>query len=199
MENTLNYPLQVKFKIGTFANDFITTDSQGNTLAFVRQKMLKLKEEVIVFSDETRTKENFRIKADKWLDFNTVYNFTTANGTNLGRLARKGWASLWKAKYELFDEKELQDLIIEEENPFAKVMDSMLGEIPLLGFFTGYFFNPTYSIKRPDGKIVARISKEKSFWGRKFQIENLAPFEEGEEMRILLGTMMMLLLERRRG
>lgn len=199
MENTLNYPLHFKFKIGTLANDFIAKDSNENTLAFVRQKMLKLKEEVIVFSDESRNKENFRITADRWLDFNTVYNFTTSDGTNIGKLARKGWVSLWKAKYELFDEKELPDLNIEEENPFAKVMDSILGDIPILGFFSGYFFNPTYSIKRPNGTIVARISKEKSFWGRKFKIENLAPFETGEEMRILLGTMMMLLLERRRG
>lgn len=199
MENTLSYPLQFKFKIGTLANDFIATDGNGNTLAFVRQKMFKLKEEVIVFSDESRSKENFRIKADKWLDFNTVYNFTSANNHNLGKITRKGWASLWKAKYELYDEKDQQDLIIEEENPFTKVMDSLLEGIPILGMFSGYFFHPTYSIKRPDGTIVARISKVKSFWGRKFKIDNLAPFETGEEIRILLGTMMMLLLERRRG
>tara|TARA_B110000908_G_C9992549_1_gene330481 strand:- start:39 stop:638 length:600 start_codon:yes stop_codon:yes gene_type:complete len=199
MKTTLNYPLQFKFKIGTFANDFIATDSDGNTLAFVRQKMLKLKEEVIVFSDESRTKENFKISANKWLDFNTVYNFTASSGETLGKIARKGWASLWKAKYELYNEKDVQDLIVEEENPFAKVMDSMLGEIPLLGFLTGYLFNPTYSIKRPDGKLVARISKEKSFWGRKFKIAKIDSFENGEELRILLGSMMMLLLERRRG
>lgn len=197
--NKLNYPLNFKFKIGTFANDFIASDSQGATIAYVRQKMFKLKEEVIVFSDETRSKENFIINADKWLDFNTVYSFTTSDGQNLGKVARKGWKSFWKARYELFDEKGNQDLIIEEENPFAKVMDSFLGEIPILSMLTGYFFNPKYSIKRPDETMVARISKEKSFFGRKFSVENLSDFEEGEELRVLLGSMMMLLLERRRG
>lgn len=199
MENTLNYPLHFTFKIGTFANDFTATDSGDQTIAYVKQKMFKLKEAVTVYSDETKTKENFRISANKWLDFNTAYNFTTSSGESLGKVARKGWASLWKAKYELFDEKDAQDLIIEEENPFAKIMDSMLGEIPILGFFTGYIFNPTYSIKRPDGTLVCRISKDKSFWGRKFTITNLTPFESGEELRVLLGSMMMLLLERRRG
>lgn len=197
--NKLNYPLNFKFKIGTFANDFIATDAQGTTIAYVRQKMFKLKEEVIVFSDETKSKENFKINADKWLDFNTAYAFTTSEGQNLGKVARKGWKSFWKARYELFDEQGNQDLVIEEENPFAKVMDSLLGEIPVLSILTGYLFNPKYTIKRPDETLVARVSKEKSFFGRKFSVANISEFEEGEELRVLLGSMMMLLLERRRG
>jgi len=196
---TLSYPIKFTFKIATFANDFVATDANGTTIAFIRQKMFKLKEEVIVFSDETRKKEIFRINANKWLDFNTAYNFTTSEGTNLGKVARKGWKSLWKAKYELYDENGKQDLIVEEENGFIKVIDSLFGEIPILSFFTGYFFNPAYLIHKPDSTLVAKIAKEKSFWGRKFSLSKISEFENGEELRILLGTMMMLLLERRRG
>ncbi len=195
----LNYPLKFTFKIGTLANDFTAKDVNGQTVAYVRQKLLKLKEQVIVYSDEKKTTEKFYIKANKWLDFNTAYSFTTPEGTNLGKVARKGWKSLWKAKYELYDENDQQDLVLEEENPFAKVMDSMFSEIPLIGMFTGYVFNPKYTVKRPDGTLVARVAKERSFFGRRFSIEKLAEFEPGEETRILLGSMMMLLLERRRG
>ncbi len=195
----LNYPLQFTFKIGTLANDFTAKDANGQTVAFVRSKLFKLKEQVVVFSDEKRTEEKFHIKANKWLDFNTAYSFTTPDGVNYGKVARKGWKSLWKAKYELYDENDQQDLVIEEENPFAKVMDAMFAEIPVIGMFTGYVFNPKYTVKRPDGTLVARVAKEKSFFGRRFSIEKLAEFEPGEETRILLGSMMMLLLERRRG
>lgn len=197
--NTLQYPLKFQFKIGTFSNDFIAKDGNGNTIAYARQKMFKLKEKVVIYSDDSKTKVLFNIEANKWLDFNTAYSFTSADGTNLGKVARKGWRSLWKAQYELYDEKDQQDLIIGEENPFAKVMDSMFGEIPILGMFAGYFFNPKYAINRPDGKVVAKLTKDKSFWGRKFTITKEAEFESGEELRILLGTMMMILLERRRG
>ncbi|MEZ5024278.1 MAG: hypothetical protein R2728_13635 [Chitinophagales bacterium] len=65
--------------------------------------------------------------------------------------------------------------------------------------FTGYFFNPKYIVTRKDGTIVARLSKKKSFWGRRFTLDKLEEFEEGEELRVLLGLMMMILLERRRG
>ncbi len=195
----LNYPLKFTFRIGTLANDFTAKDANDRTVAYVRQKLFKLKEKVIVYSDEKKTSERFIIQANKWLDFNTAYSFTASDGTNIGKVARKGWKSLWKAKYELYDEIDRQDLVIEEENPFAKVMDAMFSEIPVLGMLTGYVFNPKYTVKRPDGTLVARVAKEKSFFGRRFSIEKLAEFEAGEETRILLGSMMMLLLERRRG
>jgi uncharacterized protein YxjI len=194
------YPLQFEFKISTLANDFTAKDNSGKTIAYVRQKMLKLKEEVIVFSDESKQKELFHINADKWLDFNTAYTFTTADGsTTLGKVARKGWASLWKARYELFDTNETQDLTIQEENPWTKLWDGIFREIPIVNIFTGYFFNPKYLVTRADGTVVVRLSKEKSFWGRKFKVENLTDFNDGEELRLLLGLMMMILLERRRG
>ena len=195
-----NYPLHFEFKIGTFSNDFVAKDNDGQTLAYVRQQMFKLKEKVVVFSDESRSSEMFHIKADKWLDFNTVYSFTSAQeGVNLGKVGRKGWASLWKSRYELFDENGKQDLLIEEENPWIKFWDGLLTQIPIVNFFTGYFFNPTYTIKRPDGALIGRFSKEKSFFGRRFTYEKLKEYEHGEELRSLLGLMMMVLLERRRG
>lgn len=197
--NSFSYPLKLTFKISTFANDFTASDAHGNLIAYVRQKMFKLKEDIVVYRDTSKTEEMYRIKANKWLDFNTSYSFTDANGSALGRVSRKGWKSIWKASYELHDENDKQDLIIHEENPWAKVGDALFMEIPLLGMFAGYVFNPKYILTRPDGTQVCRLTKDKSFWGRHFTIHKLAEFESGEETRILLGLMMMILLERRRG
>ncbi len=197
--NSLNFPLSLQFKIGTFSNDFVATDSQQNTVAYVRQKMLKLIEEVQVFSNENRSELTYTIKANTWLDFSASYKFTNRNGYEVGRIVRKGWASIWKAHYEIYDEKQQPDLIVREENAWTKVFDSILGDIPILGVFTGYFFHPAYIVTRPNGTMVARLQKESSFFGRKFKIEKLNAFESGEEERILLGLMMLILLERTRG
>ncbi len=40
--NLIQFPIQLTFNIGTFGNDFVAKDSNGNTIASVRQKMLKL-------------------------------------------------------------------------------------------------------------------------------------------------------------
>jgi len=197
--NSLQFPLDLTFKIGTLSNDFIAKDANDMTVAYVRQKMLKLIEEVQVFSDESRSELNYTINANKWLDFSASYAFTDRNGKELGRIARKGWASLWKANYDIFDELQLKVLYVREENPWAKVFDALMSEVPFLNLLTGYFFHPSYGVSRPDGKTIARLRKVQSFFGRKFVIEKLADFEKGEEERILLGLMMMILLERRRG
>lgn len=72
-------------------------------------------------------------------------------------------------------------------------------EIPILGIISGYFFNPSYIVARPDGTILARLKKEPSFWGRKFSLNTLSKFEKGEEERLVLGLMMMILFRRSRG
>lgn len=198
MKNLL-FPLHFQFKVTTLSNDFIATDAEGKTIAYVRQKMLRLKEEVNVFKNESRSEQAFVIKANQWIDFSATYTFFDDMGREVGRIARKGWSSLWRARYEIFDQDQRQDLLIREENVWAKVMDGLMGEIPILNFFTGYFFHPSYLVSRPDGTLVARLKKQPSFWGRKFKVEKLGEFEEGEEDRLVLGLMMMILLERRRG
>jgi uncharacterized protein YxjI len=195
----INFPLDFTFKISTLSNDFVVKDYDGHTISFVRQKMFKLIDEVNVFNDESKSELLYTIKANKWIDFSTTYVFSNSAGAEVGRVARKGWASLWKARYEIYDENKVQDLLIQEENGWIKVGDALLREIPLVGIFAGYFFNPSYKVVRPDGTMVARLEKERSFFGRRFSVSKLASFEPGEEERIVLGLMMMILLERRRG
>lgn len=197
--NNLSFPLKFVFKISTFSNDFTATDATGKTVAYVKQKMFKLKEAISIYEDESKTKVNFKINADKWIDFSTAYSFTDAEGKELGKVARKGWASIWKAKYELIDQHQKLQYHIREENAWVKVIDSLMGEIPVLGMFTGYLFNPSYIVTDLNGTNVARLKKEASFFGRKFEVNKLTDIDTDDEQRILLGLMMMILLERRRG
>ena len=197
--NDLNFPLSLTFKIGTFANDFVAKDASDTTISYVKQKMFKFIEDVSVFTDESQSTILYKINANKWIDFSATYLFTDSNGNDIGRIARKGWASIWKTRYEIYDEKQNQDLLIQEENAWIKVFDAIFAQIPVLGILTGYMFNPSYAVSRPDGTIVAQLKKEPSFFGRKFKVNKLAEFEIGEEERIVLSLMMMILLERRKG
>lgn len=198
MKNLL-FPIELKFKIGTIANDFVATDASGSTIAYVRQKMFKLKEDIQVFSDESKTRMLYSIKADKWLDWSTAYNFTNALGQGIGKVARKGWASLWKSHYDIIDQHDQLQYHVREENGWVKVIDGLVGEIPILGFFTGYLFNPSYIVTDTNDNPIARLKKEPSFWGRKFTIHQLGDIDADDDDRIMLGLMMMILLERRRG
>lgn len=198
MQN-LEFPIKFEFKITTFSNDFTATDASGKVIAYVKQKMFRLKEDIAIYSDESKSKINYSIKADRWLDFSATYSFFDEKGEEIGKVARKGWRSIWKTNYELIDQFQNMQYSIREENAWVKVMDSVFGEIPILGFFSGYVFNPTYAVTNKNGDIIVRLKKQPSFFGRKFEIEKVGEIDNDDDDRIMLGLMMMILLERRRG
>jgi len=194
------YPLFLTFKITTLSSDFTVTDARDKSLFYVRQKMFKLLEEVIVCKDSTQSQQLYTIKANNWLDFSAAYNFTNTVGQDLGKIARKGWASIFKAHYEIFDAQQALNYTVREENAWVKVMDGLFSEIPIIGLFSGYLFHPAYIVTNRAGNVVVRLVKEPSLIGRRFKLEKKLGFSnEEEEERVLLSLSMLLLLERRRG
>ncbi len=198
MQN-LQFPLSLQFKISTMSNDFTARDFGGKVVAYVKQKMFKLKEDILIFSDESQTEQIYRIKADKWLDFSAAYAFFDKDGKEFGKITRKGWASIWKANYSIIDENQNLQYNVNEENAWVKVGDSLLGQIPIVSMLTGYFFNPSYLVTDTNNKPIVRLKKQASFFGRNFEITKEGKMDSDDDDRILLGLMMMILLERRRG
>lgn len=195
----MNYPLQLSFKILAIAKQLSVVDSTGRLVFYVKQKAFKLKEAVTVFADEAQTQALYTINADRVLDFSARYHFTDARtSSTLGSVKRQGMKSLWRSRYDIMEGEQVV-MTIQEANPWAKVFDSLLGEVPVLGMFTGYFFHPAYNVLRPNGAAVMRLVKEPAFFEGKFKLESLGPMQEREEVLALLSLLMMVLLERARG
>ncbi len=195
----MNYPLSLSFKLLALASQIYIRDADGNLLGYVKQKLFKLKEDINVFADEGQTQHLFNIKADKILDFSANYRFTNSQGNQIGAIRRKGMRSIWKANYEISDAAGNHVLNINEESGWVKVMDSLFGELPIIGMFSGYVFHPSYLVSRIDGTPVARLAKQPAFFEGKFNLEPQTQLGGDEETRVLLGVLMMTLLERRRG
>lgn len=201
MLHPLQFPVTLTFKLIALAPQIYVKDAAGRDILYVKQKLLKLKEKVRVFADSSQAQQVYEINADRWLDWSARYSITDPQGRTVGSVRRHGARSLWKATYEVAGAAG-QDLFrIEEENPWVKVLDGFLGEIPILGAFTGYFLNPKYIVLRAGTNQPAlRISKHRAFLESRFEIENLAGgMTEEETESVLLGILMMSLLERSRG
>ena len=198
MEN-LQYPINFIFNISTIANDFKATDTQGKTIAYVKQKLFKLKEDITVYSNESKTQVNYKINADRWIDFSAAYSIKNSSNAEIGKVARKGWKSIWKTEYEIISKHQKLQYYVREDNAWVKVFDGILAQIPILNFFTGYFFNPSYSVIDLYGKSILNMKKEASFFGRKFKLSKLDTIKSEDEESIILSLMMMVLLERRKG
>ncbi len=195
----MQYPLDMRFKILAIAPQIRVVDAGGDTICYVQQKMFRLKEAVSVFTDDSKQKLLCEIKADRVIDFSACYNFFDSSGEKFGAVRRKGMRSLWKAHYEINDEAGQHYATISEENPMAKVLDSILGDIPVVGLLTGYLFHPKYLGTDAKGSPLFRLTKQRAFLESSYSIEKLAEADPVEELRALMSMIMMTLLERRRG
>ncbi len=194
----MNYPLTLSFKLLAIASQIYVTDSSGHLIGYVKQKLFKLKEAITMYADESQTQPLYEIRADRMLDFSANYHFSDSRGNQFGSIKRQGMRSLWSAHYDIAVGN-TPAFVVREANPWIKVLDSLLGEVPVLGMFTGYFLQPAYNVTRPNGQDAMRLAKQPAFFEGRFVIEQHAPLSEHEEVCALLGLMMIVLLERARG
>lgn len=196
------YPLQMSFKILAFAPQIFIRDAGGRDVFFVHQKLFKLKEDIGIYADSSKSHELFRMKADRIIDFSARYTFTdSSTGMTNGAVKREGMRSLWKASYNIFGDGDQITHHIKEDNPMIKFLDALLQEVPIVGIFSGYFLNPSYTVYQMGTEApVLRVHKRPAFFEGRFEIEKVAePSSPQEETRLLLSVMMMTLLERMRG
>jgi uncharacterized protein YxjI len=197
--NNSSFPLTLRFKLIALAPQVFLEDSNGRLLLYVRQKLLKLKEEVSVFSDEAQNNLAFTIKADRVIDFRARYTITNSAGETVGAIKQRGMRSLWKAHFDVEDAFGRESFFIEEESPLVRMLDGLLGSIPIIGILSGYLFQPTYLVKRVNGGIAMRLKKQPALWEGRFSLTEIAPSSDSDRQLLALSVVMMTLLERDRG
>jgi uncharacterized protein YxjI len=194
----LDYPLDLRFRLISLGPQINVLDASGRSVAYVKQKMFRLKEDVEVFTDESRRTPLWRMKADRIIDWSAAYRITDASGAVLGTLRRKGGRSLWRATYVITDPNDQVMGGIHEKDPWTKVLDGLLSIVPIVGDFSGYFLNPSYVVSRGD-EAVLQVRKRPAFFETRFSIEQLSGVDAINEALLLASVMMMVLLERGRG
>jgi uncharacterized protein YxjI len=79
-------------------------DGSGQLIAYSKQKMFKLREDIRVYTDESQTREVLIIKARQILDFAAAYDVIDSNsGTLVGTLRRRGFRSIVRDEWEVLD------------------------------------------------------------------------------------------------
>lgn len=94
----------LKRQVFALAGKFRFYDPSGKLVLFSEQKMFKLREDIRVFSDETKTQEVLMIKARQIIDFSAAFDVVdSGTGQKIGALRRKGLASLLRDEWEILD------------------------------------------------------------------------------------------------
>lgn len=190
----LQYPLFMSFKIVVFNPQVSITDAAGKEVLYVKQSALSLKEDIKVYRDRSMATQLFQIKADRIIDFSANYTISSADGTKIGAIKRKGMKSIWRASYIIFNAAGEEVGHIHEENPWLKLLDSFLSEIPFLSMLV----NPSYLIDYKNMNILY-LKKMPAVFEGKFELTKKADLADNDENLMIPALIMSMMLERHRG
>ncbi|WP_293910323.1 LURP-one-related family protein [Deinococcus sp.] len=197
---THKYPLKATFRFITLSPEVQVKDADERLLMQVKQKLLTLREDTTIYGDEAKTQPLYRMKANQIIGFRAVHTITRIKDeTVVGGLRAAGLRSIWRASYDITDASGNTLLHIQEGNPWVKVLDGLLDEIPLIGPLIAMFINPYYTVRTPGGADVFRILKKRSFVARHFLLERLGDSPEGVSEDLAAITLVeVAMLERNR-
>lgn len=198
MNTAYAYPLEFSFRLLTLSPQLFVRDASGREIAYVRQKLFRLKELVKIYSNQTATEESYTVEADRILDFSGAYHLRDAMGAELGILKQHGVRSIWRAHFSVIHNGQIV-YEITEKSVLTRLFDNLLGEVPVLGMITGYILQPSYLIKTPQGQQVMQLDKKPALFEGVFELNQQEPVSTSDQELLVLALTMLMLMERRRG
>jgi len=90
---------------------------QDMLVLYCQEKFLKLKEDIRIYSDESKSRELLNIHARQIIDFSAYYDvFDSQISDKVGGLRRKGFRSLMQDEWEVFDPQEHLIGVLKEDS-----------------------------------------------------------------------------------
>ena len=110
---------------------FRVYDPSENLVLFSEQKMFRLREDIRIYSDESKTQEVLTIKARQIIDFSAAYDvMDSTTNEKVGVLRRKGWASMLRDEWEVLDANDQpRGLLFEDTMGLALLRRFLLGSL----------------------------------------------------------------------
>ena len=125
-------PMVNQYEVSTLGAD---RKSAGEPVCFVEQKRMKLKEDLRAFTDDSKTTEVFRIKAQQVWDPRATYDVTDPSGQPVGQLGKVFGKSLLRSTWRLFDAGGNEIGWARERSLFVALFRRLVGLVPFIGEF----------------------------------------------------------------
>ena len=109
--------------------------SPGEPVCFVEQKRMKLKEDLRAFTDDTKTTEVFRIRAQQVWDPRARYDVTDAQGQPIGQLQKVFGKSLLRSTWRIYDATGEEIAWARERSIWVALVRRLIGLVPFIGEF----------------------------------------------------------------
>ncbi len=136
--------LTITQKIHPISNRDVITADDGTELCHVKAKKFRLREELVLWKDDSEHQSYARVKARSVIDFAGAYDVFDDAGELVGTLRRSGLRSLLRVRWEIVDAHEQPIATVTEDRLLLAVL-RRLGDIPVPLRFT---------FTTPDGTVI---------------------------------------------
>lgn len=121
----------IRRQVFALTGKFRVFDPSENLVLFSEQKMFRLREDIRVYSDESKTQEVLTIQARQIIDFSAAYDvMDSTTGEKVGVLRRKGWRSMFRDEWEVLDANDqLRGMLFEDSMQLAMLRRFLLGSL----------------------------------------------------------------------
>ncbi len=163
--------LIVEQKLTAFVNQYRVYDvgpdgSKGDLVAFAQQKRVTLREKIIFYADEQKTREVFSLRAEKALDVHGKYFVEDPAGNTIGAFRKSFKKSLLNSTWHII-EGEQPIITVSEHNKVLAFVRRAVAFIPFVDdiagvilAFTKYHFVVT---DEASGEVLGMHRKTKRF------------------------------------
>ena len=121
-------------------------DPAGRLIMFSEQKMFKLREDIRVFSDESKSQEVLSIKARSIMDFSAAYDVVDSTyNQKVGALRRRGLQSMLRDEWEVLDAN---------DNVIGKLFEDSMGLALLRRLLLGSLLPQNYDMTVGETRVA---------------------------------------------
>jgi len=191
----LEYPLTLSLEKTPFATQIRVTNVSGTPVFYVKQRSLSCIDEIIVYADYMPSQELYKISLEHGDTRPRQFQITDRRGIALASFKPEGRRKLWNPRRWICAGHEAI-MVISESSPLLHLMDTIWDLIPIVSFFHGGIFRPTYHVTKSHDStsVVMKIGKKPSFRERRFVIDKVVEIGHEEQIVVILGLIMILLL-----
>lgn len=177
--------------ITIFGASFHIYGPDGQVVGYCRQKAFKLREDIRLFTDESRSTEIMVMKARQIIDFGATYDVTLSDGRTIGSLRRKGFKSLLRDSWMIFSASGEEVGRVQEESGGLAILRRLSGELVSL------ISPPTFHVECDQGRRIATLRSHRNPFVHRISVAIHADHPDLDELMILASGILLAAIDGR--
>ncbi len=168
-------------KVFAIANKYYILDGQNNQLGFCAQKLLRFKEDIRIFTDESKTRELLAVQQTQIVDAWATFRITdSTTGQLVGYLKRQWGRSFLRSEWHIHDGY---------DRPFARIIEDSAGMAILRRILT---FLPAHYFIEANNVRIARLDQRFQIIGDTWYLDASADPSFQLDRRLLVTAALLM-------